>query len=164
MNLKSRILGTLAGAAVSVLFALPVIAECRNDTIHLRGDWGKARFTVEVADNARERAKGLMDRPNLPTSAGMLFVYHRTSDVSFWMKNTLIPLDIIFADENGVVIRVHENARPLDLTSIPSGGPTRYVLEINAGLSRALGIGPETQFRHPAIQQHKAAWTCKDAL
>ncbi|CUJ35091.1 hypothetical protein TA5113_03134 [Cognatishimia activa] len=137
-------------------------AECRPDTVHLRGDWGKARFSVEVADNASERARGLMERPSMPLSAGMLFVYHQTRPVSFWMRNTLIPLDMIFLDENGVVVNVHHNAIPLDETLIPSRAPTRYVLEVNAGLSKALGITKGTELRHPSVVQTNAAWRCAD--
>jgi uncharacterized membrane protein (UPF0127 family) len=143
--------------------AAVVQASCRADVVHLRGDWGEARFAVEVADDARERQLGLMNRESMPASAGMLFVYHQTRVVSFWMKNTLIPLDMIFLDESGRVVKVHERARPHDLTSISSDEPARYVLEINAGLSRALGIDAGTELRHPSVLQHLAAWPCREA-
>jgi len=150
-------------AVVAVLVVGPAMAACRADTVHLRGDWGQARFSVEVADNASERAQGLMGRVSMPQSAGMLFVYHRTRPVSFWMRNTLIPLDMIFLDEAGVVVRVHENARPLDETPISSIAPARYVLEVNGGLSRALGISVGSELRHPSVVQTNAAWRCSEA-
>ncbi|MDO6727325.1 DUF192 domain-containing protein [Cognatishimia sp. 1_MG-2023] len=163
MTFKRRILANLAGAALSVLCASIASADCRRDTVHLRGDWGQARFTVEVADNAVSRSKGLMGRSHMPSSSGMLFVYHRTDDLAFWMKNTLIPLDIIFLDEMGVVVNIHHSARPQDLTPLPSTAPSRYVLEINGGLAKALGIEKGTQLKHPAVLQPNAAWACREA-
>ncbi len=144
------------------LVLLPALAEaaCRDDRIDLRGEWGSARFTVEVADTAALRAQGLMHRPSMPRGAGMLFVYDAPATVSFWMRNTLIPLDMIFADETGRVTRVHANARPLDETPIPGGDGVQYVLEINGGLSGELGIVPGTEMRHPAIPADRAAWSC----
>ena len=76
------------------------------------------------------------------------------------MKNTLIPLDIIFADMTGKVTRVHANAIPQDLTPIDGGEGVGFVLEINGGLAEKLGIGPGTEFRHPTIPQDNAAWPC----
>ena len=131
---------------------------CREDTVWLRGDFGTARFSVDVADEGTERSKGLMFVESMPMSKGMLFVYPRPQRVAFWMKNTLIPLDIIFADARGVVIKAHSNAVPGDLTSIPGGGLVKYVLEINGGLARQLRIEPGVQLQHPAIQD--PAWPC----
>jgi uncharacterized membrane protein (UPF0127 family) len=138
--------------------AEPAAAACREDTILLRGDFGKARFSVAVADDAETRAKGLMHVASMPPSHGMLFVYPSARPVSFWMKNTLIPLDMIFADRHGVVQRVHSMAKPRDLTQIPGGPGIQYVLEINGGLAQQMGIGPGSQMRHPAIAE--PAWRC----
>ncbi len=125
----------------------------------LRGDWGQTRFTVEVADEPSERSRGLMHRPSMATSAGMLFVYDRPQFVSFWMRNTLIPLDMIFLDEAGRVKRIHENAVPLDETGIEGGEGIQYVLEINGGLAARLGITTGSELRHPAIGP-EPAWPC----
>lgn len=163
MSLARRFRTEMAAVAMGILTAVPVMAACSADAVHLRGDWGQARFTVEVADNASERAQGLMGRVSMPKSSGMLFVYHRTRPVSFWMRNTLIPLDMIFLDETGVVVRVHENAIPLDETPISSIAPARYVLEVNGGLSRALGITVGSELRHPSVLQTNAAWRCSEA-
>lgn len=135
--------------------------ECRADRIELRGDWGRAAFSVEVADTMESRSRGLMYRERLARGAGMLFVYERPQRVFFWMKNTLIPLDMIFMDARGVVTRVHENARPRDETPVDGGEGVRFVLEINGGLARQLGIGPGSEARHPAIGDDKAAWPCE---
>lgn len=150
-----------AGAFAAILSALPAAAQdCREDAVYLKGDWGQARFSVEVADDGAERARGLMFRESLPRSSGMLFVYPKAQQVTFWMKNTLIPLDMIFIDDSGTAIRVHHRARPGDLTAIPGGGEVRAVLEINGGLAEAMGIAPGTRLRHPAFDPETAAWPC----
>ena len=133
---------------------------CAPDRVDLRGPWGTASFTVEVADTAQERARGLMFRTEMAPDAGMLFVYPRPSEVSFWMKNTLIPLDMIFADATGRVRKVHAEAIPGDLRPIPGGSPDiLYVLEINGGLAAEIGIAPGNELRHPALGP-AARWPC----
>ncbi|UYV39542.1 DUF192 domain-containing protein [Rhodobacteraceae bacterium D3-12] len=142
------------------LFAGSAFAnDCRDDTVFLRGDWGSSRFTVDVVDTVRSRARGLMFVEEMPRSSGMLFVYPRPSAVSFWMKNTLIPLDMIFVDPRGVVQKVHHNAVPGDLTRIPGGRGILVVLEINGGLARDMGISKGSVMRHPAFGKD-AVWAC----
>lgn len=153
----SRAYAVLISAAA--LAAGPAAAACRDDTLWLRGDWGTARFNVAVADDAGERAQGLMNVEKMPAAAGMLFVYDRERPVSFWMKNTLIPLDMVFADAEGRVVAIHENAIPHDETPIPSGAPSQYVLEINGGLASTLGIEVGSEMQHPAIEA--ASWPCE---
>nr|WP_256500450.1 DUF192 domain-containing protein [Limimaricola litoreus] len=134
--------------------ALPLgalAAECAPDRVTVTGDWGQAGFSVELADDAAERARGLMHREEMPRMAGMLFVYDAPGPVSFWMRNTLIPLDIIFARADGTIGRVHPRARPLDETPIPGGDDIQYVLEINGGMADRLGISEGDTLRHPAI-------------
>lgn len=155
-----RLRATLALAVVVLFLPAAALARCAPDAVDLRGDWGQARFAVELADTPRERSRGLMHRESLPRGAGMLFVYDRPQSVSFWMRNTLIPLDIIFLDGTGTVARVHENAVPLDETSIPGGSDIQFVLEINGGLAAQFGIAPGTELRHPAIGDD-AAWPCE---
>ncbi len=133
---------------------------CREDRVSLRGDFGAVHFRVEIADDEEERARGLMMRESMPRGAGMLFVFERNMRVSFWMENTLIPLDMVFVDETGRVTRVHQEAIPGDRTQIPSGGPVRYVLEINGGLAAALGITAGSEMRHPSISGDGAVWPC----
>ena len=162
------ILPEIARGAVAALFAvvlLPagtVLAQgtCDEGRVDLRGDFGTVRFGVELARTPEEQARGLMHRESMPAMAGMLFVYPRESDVSFWMRNTLIPLDMVFVDAAGVVVGVHENAVPLDETPIPSGAPTLAVLEINGGMARRLGIDPGDEMRSPVLPQDEAAWPC----
>ena len=103
---------------------------------------GDYPFTFEIADDSAEHAKGLMFRDTLAPDAGMLFDYGREREVSFWMQNTLIPLDMIFIGGDGVVKSIHVNARPLDTTPIPSGAPVQFVLEIPGGRSAEIGLAP----------------------
>jgi uncharacterized membrane protein (UPF0127 family) len=135
-------------------------AACAPDTVELRGPSGVQRFSVEVADTAATRSKGLMLRKHMPSSSGMLFVYPDPTHAVFWMKNTLIPLDMIFVDQNGVVQMVHPMARPHDETPIFSGQSIKFVLEINGGIAASLGIDAGSQMRHPAIVAQGAAWPC----
>lgn len=154
--------GLIRGLVLLAALALTpatVAASCSEDAVWLRGDWGEARFRVEVADEPDERAQGLMFVEEMGRFDGMLFVYERPQRVSFWMKNTLIPLDMIFADARGVVRRVHANAVPGDLTPIPGGDDILVVLEVNGGMAGALGVAPGTELRHPALGQG-AAWPC----
>jgi uncharacterized membrane protein (UPF0127 family) len=136
-------------------------AACNEGRLELRGDWGTARFRVEIADTPEERSIGLMHREHMASAAGMLFIYERPQRVSFWMENTLIPLDMIFMDESGTVQHIHENAVPLDRTPIPGGNDIQYVLEVNGGMTETLGITVGSAMRHPGIDQTLAVWPCE---
>ena len=111
----------------------------------------QAKFCVELAINNEERQRGLMFRKGMELSDGMMFVYERPQSVSFWMKNTSIPLDIIFADEAGVITKIFENARPFSTASIFGGYDVQYVLEINAGLAKSLDIKKGGLIKHSLI-------------
>jgi len=107
------------------------------------------KFEVELATNDTERARGLMFRKQLGPYEGMLFDFHQEMPVSFWMKNTLIPLDMVFIAADGTVKHVHANAVPLSTDSVPSRYPVRGVLEINGGSAALLGIKPGDTVKHP---------------
>ncbi|SPH17726.1 hypothetical protein DEA8626_01252 [Defluviimonas aquaemixtae] len=151
---------TFRVAALLALLAGPAAAECAADLAEFRWPGGEARFAVEIADTAQERGIGLMHRDNLPASTGMLFIYEQPQDVSFWMKNTLIPLDMIFIGPDGRVNAVHPMAVPHDETPIPGPGATLMVLEINGGLAERIGLGEGAALRHPALDQETALWPC----
>ena len=103
---------------------------------------GKAhQFIVEVARTPEQQAQGLMNREELAPDRGMIFPYEPPRDASFWMRNTLIPLDIIFVRPDGTIARI-ANAIPLDETPIPSLEPVGAVLELAGGRSAELGIKP----------------------
>ncbi len=143
---------TLAGTAA---------AECVPERAELVWDGGKAVFSVEIADSPEERAKGLMFRDRMAAGAGMLFVYERPQSVAFWMKNTLLPLDMLFMDDSGRVRHIAREARPGDETPIPGGDGIRFVLEINGGLAGRLGIPEGAALVHPAIDPAQAAVPCR---
>jgi uncharacterized protein len=153
----------LVGLAMALLLPGQALAEatCAPDRVDLRWEGGRESFAVEVADDTAERAKGLMFRAEMPLSEGMLFVYESPKRPAFWMKNTLIPLDMVFADPTGTVTRVHANAVPGDLSPVDGGDGVQFVLEINGGLAGKLGIVPGAVLRHPAIAASRAAWPCE---
>lgn len=151
----------LTGFFCLAMIPTAVAAGCTETGVDLRGPAGTAHFTVEVADTASERSLGLMNRNSMASSAGMLFVYERPQTARFWMKDTLIPLDMVFADATGTVTRVHSNAVPMDETPIEGGSGVAVVLEINGGLAKRLGIDVGTELRHPAINQSLAVWPCE---
>lgn len=108
-------------------------------------DAGRTHFYVELATTEAERKKGLMERPEMQREWGMLFVFDRAEQRSFWMKNTLIPLDIIYLDSTGEVVNVIHEATPETTTPRYSEGPARFVVEINGGMAASAGIEPGTQ-------------------
>ncbi len=105
-------------------------------------------FAVEMASTPEEQAKGLMFRRQLPEGQGMLFDFHQEQPTSFWMKNTYIPLDMIFIRGDGRILRIAENTVPLSEALVPSGGPVRAVLEVVGGTARKLGIAPGDRVAH----------------
>jgi uncharacterized membrane protein (UPF0127 family) len=98
------------------------------------------RFTVEVAKTPEEQAYGLMNRNDLAPDRGMIFPFDPPRDASFWMKNTLIPLDMVFIRADGTIANIAENTAPLSLEPMMSEGPVKAVLEIAGGRSAELGI------------------------
>ncbi|WP_170399195.1 DUF192 domain-containing protein [Ruegeria arenilitoris] len=147
-------------ASVTMLWTGEVLAACRDDRVGLRNDKTQITFNIELAISPQDRARGLMFRESLPQRSGMLFVFDPPQPVAFWMKNTLIPLDIIFVDRAGSVIRVHENAVPGDESPIEGGDSVFAVLEINAGLAARYLITPGTQMQHEIFSQGPAIWPC----
>jgi uncharacterized protein len=129
-----------------ILFGLFVVAgpvrPAGQQTLEIATKTGVHVFAVEIADNDAERAKGLMYRKELPEGRGMLFDFHHEQEVSFWMQNTYIPLDMIFIRRDGRILRIAENTEPLSTTIIPSRGPALAVLEVIGGTARKLGIAP----------------------
>jgi len=104
-------------------------------------------FTVQLADEPHEHQRGLMFRKSMPTDHGMLFDFGRADRRSFWMKNTYLPLDIIFVRANGRIANI-ERGEPHSTASVRSRGRVRAVLEFNAGTAQQLGIGPGDLVRH----------------
>ena len=113
--------------------------------VNLKGIAGEHRITVEVADSMASRARGLMHRKELASDQGMLFIFPSNAIRSFWMKNTHIPLDMLFIDESQTIVGIVENAEPETLTPRKVDTPSRYVLEVNGGFCAEHKILPGSQ-------------------
>lgn len=154
----------LAGLAAGPSWADPVA--CEADRVLFQTPSGPAVVSVEIADDEAERAQGLMFRRSLPENGGMLFIYDRPRQVSFWMRNTLIPLDLVFLDDTGTVRHIHRGARPLDETPIPGAAagdprPERLmIVEVASGEADRLGLAVGQPMAHPRLDQDRAALPC----
>ena len=141
-----------AAAILAVLMVAAPLAACSDEgQLVLNTATGEYNFTVELVDTPETRARGLMFREELADDAGMLFDFKEEREVSFWMSNTLIPLDMIFVGADGIVKTIHVNARPQDLTSIPSQVPVQFVLEIPGGRSEEIGLQPGDVMEHDRV-------------
>ena len=138
-------LALLAGAA----FAQGNDIQFKKSSLVIVTGGREIKFDIELALNDAERSRGLMFREKLGPYDGMLFDFHREAPVSFWMKNTLIPLDMIFIAADGTIRSIHANAVPHSTETIPSQFPVRGVLEINGGSAKLLGIKPGDKVKHP---------------
>ena len=128
-----------------------LLAACSNAESRLVLHTAKGDFTfdVEIADDNAERAQGLMFRQSLDPDRGMIFPRTPPEDATFWMKNTLIPLDMLFIREDGTIARIAENTVPMSLDPVPSLEPVAAVLEIAGGRSAELGIKPGDKVSWP---------------
>nr|WP_316653993.1 DUF192 domain-containing protein [uncultured Gellertiella sp.] len=141
-------LAMLKSALVALFFSLlsvftPLRANeifAREPLTIVRQDGSKAQFTVELALTVAQREQGLMYRSMLGENEGMLFDFGQTQLVTMWMKNTLLPLDMLFVDAKGTINHIHENAVPFSEAIISSVDPVLYVVEVNAGTVKRLGI------------------------
>ena len=115
-------------------------AAARAEPLVIHTGGSAYKFEVEVVTTPETRAQGLMFRKSMAANAGMLFIYPDEEAVSFWMKNTLIPLDMLFLKADGSIAHIAHSAVPLDETPIDSGAPVKAVLEVNGGTANALGI------------------------
>ncbi len=135
----------LAFPAAALGASLPV------ETIAIDAKTGPHRFTVEVAADEASRETGLMYRTAMAPDAGMLFDFHTPQPVSFWMENTVLPLDMLFVRADGTIARIKANATPYSRENIPSGEPIRLVIELNAGRAAALGITEGAHVHAPEL-------------
>ena len=134
------------------LFALVGLAQAaETSTLTIDSSQGLQSFKVELATTPTQMELGLMYRQNLAADAGMLFVYPSEQSVAFWMKNTLIPLDMLFIGADGRIRRIVERTIPLSTNPIPSGDPVRAVLEINGGAAERLGIHAGDMVHSPSL-------------
>jgi len=140
--------------ALALLLPLSGCASADTPWVELAG----SRYTVEVADDDAERARGLMFRDVLDDGHGMLFIHDRTEPLAYWMKNTRIPLDILYFDEALELVSQQRDVPPCSAgnacPAYPSGAPARYVLELNAGEAARLQLSAGARLRvHPSLQK-----------
>lgn len=140
--------------ALALLLPLSGCASADTPWVELAG----SRYTVEVADDDAERARGLMFRDVLGDGHGMLFIHDRTEPLAYWMKNTRIPLDILYFDDALELVSQQRDVPPCSAgnacPAYPSGAPARYVLELNAGEAARLQLSAGARLRvHPSLQK-----------
>ncbi len=140
-------------AAVLALCALTGFAQAASvQPLEIVTKNGVHVFSVEMATTDKERETGLMYRKELPDGKGMLFDFSPEQQISMWMKNTYIPLDMIFIRADGRILRIAENTEPHSLAIISSGGLAKGVLEVIAGTAQKYGIAPGDRVAHPLFK------------
>jgi len=152
VGLLQRVVRPLTLPAV-LIFALALVSArapaADLHTLEVVSKTGVHVFSIELAVSDEDRARGLMFRRELPDGQGMLFDFGRDQDVAMWMKNTLIPLDMMFITADGRIRRIAENTEPMSTRIIPSGGPVRAVLEVIGGTAKKYGIAAGDRVAHP---------------
>lgn len=140
-----------AATGLSPATAQDEVAPLPTETLVVRSGDKEYTFTVEVASTDRQRARGLMFREEMATDHGMLFVFEGEGDRFFWMKNTPLPLDIIYIDAKGWIVSIAADTTPFSEDVIPSREPAKYVLELNSGVSAELGLEPGDGVSSPSM-------------
>jgi uncharacterized membrane protein (UPF0127 family) len=140
-----------AGLLALVLLAQASGIAAGTGTLVLKTETGDHNFNIELATTDQERALGLMFRRSLPENGGMLFLYDRPQPADMWMKNTLIPLDMVFISADGTVHRIESNAEPFSMAVIPSEGAVAGVLELNAGEADKIGLKRGDKVIYPGL-------------
>lgn len=153
---RTRRLGFARLKAIALAAALAIAAvlapranAAEFEPLNIIGKTGLHRFQVEIARTDQERATGLMHRKELPEGRGMLFDFAREQEVSMWMENTYVSLDMIFIRRDGRILSIAENTTPLSRAIVSSKGPAFAVLEVVAGTAKKLGLAPGDQVAHP---------------
>ena len=141
-----------------LMMAAPVLSQAPEGATELSGltiESGPRQFAfqVELADTPEARNRGLMFRRSLPADHGMLFDFGQPRPVAMWMRNTFIPLDMLFIDQNGRIANIVPNTVPLSEEVIRSDGPVRAVLELRGGVTAVLGIEPGDRIVHPLFSE-----------
>ena len=147
-----RTLLLLAAAIAASSFAFLARAQLQRfatSELTILSATGPHRFTVEVAETPEQMEQGLMFRRAMAPDAGMLFDYKTPTVATMWMRNTLIPLDMLFVDAQGRIVNIHERAVPQTLDVIAALAPVRAVIELNGGTAARLGIAPGDRVQHP---------------
>jgi uncharacterized protein len=155
ISMMRRLVCTMlaVAAAAYLVVLLPAARGAEQQTLEIASKTGVHVFSVELAVTDEERERGLMFRRSVPEFTGMLFDFKRDQEVTMWMKNTYVSLDMIFIQSDGRIRRIAENTETESLKIIPSGGPVRAVLEVAAGTARKLGIEPGDRIASPILRR-----------
>ena len=137
---------------VAIMGASAVDAKLRKDRLTLETASGKHSIEIEVAETNEDKSLGLMYRPTVPPSTGMLFPYGQPQELTMWMRNTYASLDMVFIRADGIVHRIEFGTEPLSERIISSGGPVSAVLELASGEARRLGLKPGDTVLHSAFK------------
>ena len=148
-----RIMSFIAAFAAGLMLSMLPAGSMEQQTLEIASKSGVHVFAVDLAVTDEERQRGLMFRRSLPESYGMLFDFKRDQDVSMWMKNTFVSLDMIFIRSDGRILRIAESTEPQSERIIPSGGPVRAVLEVVGGTAKKLGIEAGDRVAAPALRR-----------
>jgi uncharacterized membrane protein (UPF0127 family) len=143
-----RLLHRAALAFLLLALAAGAVRAAAMEPLEIVTKNGVRVFNVEVATTPEQHATGLMNRRALPAGTGMLFDFGQPQMASFWMKDTYVPLDMIFIAADGTIVKIAEDTTPLSLQPIMSPGPVKAVLEVVAGTSRRQGIAPGDRVGH----------------
>ena len=127
-------------------------AKLRVEPVTLISETGRHVIEAEIADTPEARAIGLMFRRSLDTDAGMLFVHDTPQNITMWMRNTYVSLDMIFADAQGRIIRIARNTEPFSTDIIEAGGLAKFVLEVPAGTAQRLKLKPGNRLEHRFVK------------
>ena len=146
---------------ISITYATSdALASCENNKLTIFSAMSKHVFYVEIADDSIKRANGLMFKKSLKDFDGMVFLYDKPSRLVFWMKNTLIPLDIIFFDERGIIKKIYVGATPLSKKKIFGGSNLIGALEISGNLTSKLGFSEGDSIQFNLLDNKNAVWPC----
>ncbi len=149
MILRRPLLAVLLLALLNAAFAVAPARAQELEKLEFVTKTGVHAFSVEVMRTPDQQARGLMFRRYMPDDRGMLFAFKRDEPVFMWMKNTYIPLDMVFIDRKGAVISIAADTEPFSEKTIASGGPAWGVVELNAGAAAKIGLAPGDRVRHP---------------
>jgi len=155
LRIGGRLMMSLAAAsaAFAILCANPAARAASVEPLEIATKSGVRVFSVEMATTEDEKTQGLMYRKELPDGKGMLFDFSPEQQISMWMKNTYISLDMIFIRADGRILRIAENTEPLSTRIISSGGLAKGVLEVIAGTAQKYGIQPGDRVAHPLFNK-----------
>lgn len=142
----------LLASIIALYTAIPALADLEKSQLSILTDDRRLEFQVELAESAEDRRQGLMFREEMGLAEGMLFEFKETRQITMWMANTILPLDMVFIDSKGCVVGVAFNTVPYSRDPIPSPAPAQYVLEINAGVARLSNIRSGNQVFHDTIE------------